>query len=151
MRWTTVQGPKFEVVGTSNPELRTLTQNSKLRTQNFPATQHFFARRACRARLASLAHDSRASAVDRHCSRSTKACPDMKGRPPCDTIPQNENVNPHYSCRFVAKSLSRVARPARGAVRTRCVLVQYGEGPRGEPAGRRPVVAADRRLQQKCA
>jgi hypothetical protein len=26
---------------------------------------------------------------------------------------------------------------------------QYGEGPRGEPAGRRLVVAADRRLQQK--
>ena len=25
----------------------------------------------------------------------------------------------------------------------------YGEGPRGEPAGRRLVVAADRRLQQK--
>jgi len=34
------------------------------------------------------------------------------------------------------KSLSRVVRPARGAVRTRGVLVQYGEGPRGEPAGR---------------
>ena len=28
---------------------------------------------------------------------------------------------------------------------------QYGEGPRGEPAGRRLVVAADRRLQQKCS
>jgi hypothetical protein len=40
-------------------------------------------------------------------------------------------------------------RPARGAVRTRCVLMQYGEGPRGEPAGRRLVAAADRRLQQK--
>jgi len=26
---------------------------------------------------------------------------------------------------------------------------QYGEGPRDEPAGRRLVVAADRRLQQK--
>src|SRR5207244_13570711 len=48
-----------------------------------------------------------------------------------------------------AKSLSRVARPARGALRTRCVLVQYVEGSRGEPAGRRLVVAADRRLQQK--
>src|SRR5713101_8033769 len=40
-------------------------------------------------------------------------------------------------------------RPARGAVRTRCVLMQYGDGPRGEPAGRRLVAAADRRLQQK--
>jgi len=49
------------------------------------------------------------------------------------------------------KSRSRVARPARGAVRTRCILVQYVEGPRGEPAGRRLVVAADRRLQQKCS
>jgi len=58
-------------------------------------------------------------------------------------------ASPHYSWRFVAKSLSRVARPARGDVRTRCVLVQYGEGPRGEPAGRRLVVAADRQLQQK--
>jgi hypothetical protein len=27
--------------------------------------------------------------------------------------------------------------------------MQYGEGPRGEPAGRRLVTAADRRLQQK--
>ena len=62
-----------------------------------------------------------------------------------------KTVNPHYSWRFVAKSLSRVARPARGAVRTRCVLVQYDEGPRGEPAGRRLVVATDRRLQQKCS
>jgi hypothetical protein len=34
-------------------------------------------------------------------------------------------------------------------VRIRGVLVQYVEGPRGEPAGRRLVVAADRRLQQK--
>ncbi len=42
-----------------------------------------------------------------------------------------------------------VARPARGAVRARRVLVQYGEGPRGEPAGQRLVVAADWRLQQK--
>src|SRR5713226_5430453 len=41
------------------------------------------------------------------------------------------------------------ARPARGALRPRCVLVQYGEGPMGEPAGRRLVVAVDRRLQQK--
>ena len=49
---------------------------------------------------------------------------------------------PHYAGRFVVKSLSRVARPARGAVRTRCVLVQYGEGPRGEPAGGRLVAAA---------
>ena len=47
--------------------------------------------------------------------------------------------------------MSRVARPARGALRIRCVLVQYGEGPRGEPAGRMLVVAADRRLQQKCS
>lgn len=31
------------------------------------------------------------------------------------------------------------------------VLVQYVEGPRDEPAGRRLVVAADRRLQQKCS
>ena len=38
---------------------------------------------------------------------------------------------------------------ARGALRTRCVLVQYGEDLRGEPAGLRPVVAAGRRLQQK--
>jgi uncharacterized protein YecE (DUF72 family) len=38
---------------------------------------------------------------------------------------------------------------ARGALGPRCVLVQYGEGLRGEPAGRRPVVAAGRRLQQK--
>jgi len=53
--------------------------------------------------------------------------------------------------RFVAKLLSRVARPARGAVRIRCVLVQYVEGPRGESAGRRHVVAADQRLQQKCS
>ena len=51
--------------------------------------------------------------------------------------------------RFVAKSLRRVVGPARGALRPRCVLVQYGEGPRGEPAGRRLVVAADQRLQQK--
>ena len=51
----------------------------------------------------------------------------------------------------VAKSLSRLARLARGALRPRCVLVQYGEGPRGEPASRRHVVAADRRLQQKCS
>jgi hypothetical protein len=50
---------------------------------------------------------------------------------------------------FVAKSLSRVVRPAREALRTRCVLVQYGEGPRGKPAGRRLVVTAGRRLQQK--
>ena len=42
--WTTVRGPKFEVFGTSNPELRTLD-------------------RACRARLACLAHDSRARAA----------------------------------------------------------------------------------------
>ena len=35
--------------------------------------------------------------------------------------------------------------PARGAVRTRGILVQYVEGPRGEPAGQRLVVAADRR------
>ena len=28
---------------------------------------------------------------------------------------------------------------------------QYVEGPRGEPAGRRLVVAADRRLQLKCS
>ena len=42
-------------------------------------------------------------------------------------------------------------RQARGAMRPRCVLVQYGEGTRGEPAGRRPVVAADRRLQQNCS
>jgi hypothetical protein len=27
-------------------------------------------------------------------------------------------------------------RPARGALKTRCVLVQYVEGLRGEPAGR---------------
>ncbi len=27
--------------------------------------------------------------------------------------------------------------------------MQYGEGPRGEPAGRRLVAAANRRLQQK--
>ena len=59
--------------------------------------------------------------------------------------------SPHYLWRFVAKLLSRVVRPARRAVRTRDVLVQYGEGPRGEPAGRRLVVAADRRLQQKCS
>ena len=38
-------------------------------------------------------------------SRNTKACPEMKGRPPCDTISQNENVNPYDSCLFVAKSL----------------------------------------------
>jgi len=38
---------------------------------------------------------------------------------------------------------------ARGALRTRCVLVQYGEGLKGEPAGRKPVVAAGRQLQQK--
>ena len=62
---------------------------------------------------------------------------------------RTNQVNPHDSWRFVAKSLSRVARPARGAVRTRCVLVQYGEGPRGESAGRMTVVAADQRLQQK--
>ena len=31
------------------------------------------------------------------------------------------------------------------------LLVQYVEGPRDEPAGRRLVVAADRRLQQKCS
>mgnify|MGYP007070556923 CR=1 FL=1 len=37
------------------------------------------------------------------------------------------------------------------ALRTRCVLVQYVEGPRDEPAGRKLVVAADRRLQQKCS
>jgi len=42
-------------------------------------------------------------------------------------------------------------REGAGALRTRCVLVLYGEGLRGEPAGRRPVVAADRRLQQKCS
>jgi hypothetical protein len=29
--------------------------------------------------------------------------------------------------------------------------VQYVDGPRGEPADRRLVVAADRRLQQKCS
>jgi len=28
---------------------------------------------------------------------------------------------------------------------------QYVEGPRGEPAGRRPVAAMNRRLQQKCS
>jgi len=33
--------------------------------------------------------------------------------------------------------------------RTRSVLVQYVEGPGGEPAGRRLVVAVNRRLQQK--
>jgi hypothetical protein len=36
-----------------------------------------------------------------------------------------------------------------GALWTRCVPVLYGEGLKGEPAGRRPVAAADRRLQQK--
>jgi len=57
--------------------------------------------------------------------------------------------SPHYSWRFVAKLPSHVARPARGAGRTRSVLVQYVEDPRGEPAGQRPVAAANRRLQQK--
>ena len=38
---------------------------------------------------------------------------------------------------------------ARGALRIRCVLVQFGEGLRGEPTGRRPVVAAGQPLQQK--
>lgn len=33
-------------------------------------------------------------------------------------------------CREIA---GLVARPARGALRTRCVLVQDGEGPRGKP------------------
>ena len=42
--WTTVRGPKFEVFGTSNPELRTSD-------------------RACRTRLACLAHDSRATKI----------------------------------------------------------------------------------------
>jgi hypothetical protein len=65
------------------------------------------------------------------------------------TIVFPQPASPHYSGRFVAKSLSRVARPARGALRPRGVLVQYGEGPRGESAGRRLVIAADRRLQQK--
>ena len=68
-------------------------------------------------------------------------------------------ASPHYSCRFVVplpypppylgEGKGGGARPARGAVRTRCVLVQYVEGPRGEPAGWRLVVIADRRLQQK--
>ena len=31
--------------------------------------------------------------------------------------------------------MSRVARPVRGALRPRCVLVQYGEGTMGEPTG----------------
>ena len=47
--------------------------------------------------------------------------------------------------------MSCVVRPARGALRTQCVLVQYVEGPRGEPADRRLLVAADQRLQQKCS
>jgi len=41
----------------------------------------------------------------------------------------------------MAKTLSRTARPARGALRTKCVLVLYGKDPRGEPFGRRLVVA----------
>jgi hypothetical protein len=40
------------------------------------------------------------------------------------------------------------ARSPEDPMRTRAVL-QYVEGPRGEPAGRRLVVAVDRRLQQK--
>jgi hypothetical protein len=46
------------------------------------------------------------------------------------------SLSPHYSWQFVAKSLSRVVRAARGALRTRGVLWQYVEGPRGEPADR---------------
>ena len=45
-----------------------------------------------------------------------------------------------------------IAEPRResGALRTCRALVQYVEGLMGEPADRRFVVAADRRLQQKC-
>ena len=43
--------------------------------------------------------------------------------------------------------LNRVARPVREALRTRCLIVQYGEGLRGKPADRRSVVAADRLSQ----
>ena len=71
---------------------------------------------------------------------------------------------------YEAKSLSRVARPARGGQGTGSAVCggacpvprtgtgarkkgaspqQYGEGSRSEPAGRRLVVAADQRLQQK--
>ena len=48
-----------------------------------------------------------------------------------------------------------LAKPRRetGArsVRARGVLVQYVEGPRGKPAGRRLVGTADWRVQQKCS
>jgi hypothetical protein len=67
------------------------------------------------------------------------------------TAPSSHGYGPLFPRQFVAKSLSRVARPARGALRTRCVLVQYGEGLRDEPADRRPIAAAVRRLQQKCS
>jgi len=45
-------------------------------------------------------------------------------------------ASPYYSRGFVAKPPRRQARRARGAARPRCVLVQYVEGPSGEPARR---------------
>src|SRR4029077_926015 len=54
--------------------------------------------RACRARRASLAPDPCASAVDRDCSGNTKACLNIKGRPPSDIIPQNANSRLDSGC-----------------------------------------------------
>ena len=45
-------------------------------------------------------------------------------------------TSPHYSRGFVTKPPRRQARRARGAVRPRCVLVQYVEGPSGAPVCR---------------
>ena len=45
-------------------------------------------------------------------------------------------TSPHYSRGFVTKPPRRQARRARGAVRPRCVLVQYVEGPSDEPTRR---------------
>jgi hypothetical protein len=51
---------------------------------------------------------------------------------------------------FVATSLEPPSRDrVRVTRRTGGLLMQYIEGPKGESAGRRVVVAADRRLQQK--
>src|SRR6267143_2141058 len=52
--------------------------------------------------------------------------------------------------RRLRRCLSRCAQTGTGANMKGASPQPYGKGPRGEPTGRGPVVAADRRLQQKC-
>ena len=51
--------------------------------------------------------------------------------------------------RRLRRCLSRAPQTGTGAKKKGASPQQYDEGPRGEPAGPRLVVAADRRLQQK--